>query len=68
VAIDSNRCTGNGRCYTLAPSVFEADDEGFVVGRGAIVDVPPGEEPAVQLAVDNCPEAALRIEQVIGET
>src|SRR5579885_2746606 len=28
VVIDGERCSGHGRCYSLAPEVFEADDEG----------------------------------------
>jgi ferredoxin len=28
VRIDTDKCTGHGRCYTLAPEVFGEDDEG----------------------------------------
>ena len=30
--IDAEACTGHGRCYVLAPTVFETDDEGHSVG------------------------------------
>ena len=30
--IDADACTGHGRCYVLAPEVFEPDDEGHSVG------------------------------------
>ena len=38
VVIDTERCTGHGRCYSLAPAVFTDDDEGngVVLGDGAI--------------------------------
>ena len=31
IVLDSQRCTGHGRCYSLAPHVFDADDEGHSV-------------------------------------
>ena len=38
VRIDEDLCTGHGRCYTLAPAVFDCDDSGFglVVGDGQV--------------------------------
>jgi ferredoxin len=60
VVIDENLCTGHGRCYSLAPSVFEPDDR----GQG-VVTVPKIDdadlEAAAELAVANCPERAIRI-------
>ena len=29
--IDLERCTGHGRCYALAPKLFDADDYGHAV-------------------------------------
>ncbi|MEV0143484.1 MULTISPECIES: ferredoxin [unclassified Nonomuraea] len=62
VQIDSERCQGHGRCYTLAPGIFKEDDEGYghVAGDGV---VPPGEEHAARLAVSNCPERAIDLLQ-----
>jgi ferredoxin len=58
VQIDSERCQGHGRCYTLAPGLFGEDDEGYgmVLGDGL---VPPGEEHHARLAASNCPESAI---------
>src|SRR6187401_456533 len=28
VLIDEDRCTGHGRCYSLVPDLFDADDQG----------------------------------------
>ena len=36
--IDAEACTGHGRCYVLAPEVFEPDDEGHSVGL--VDDIP----------------------------
>ncbi len=40
VVIDHEACTGHGRCYTLAPDVFDSDDAGYGVVR---VDEVPDE-------------------------
>lgn len=61
IAISNERCSGHGRCYTLAPSVYEADDMGFAAGRGKVIDVPAGEEEAARLGVMSCPEEAISI-------
>lgn len=60
--IDPGRCQGHGRCYDLAPGLFGDDDEGYgqVLGNGI---VPPGQEPAARLAVLNCPEHAIELEE-----
>ena len=60
VRIDAERCQGHGRCYGLAPAVFGSDEEGF--GQVVADPVPPGEEEAARLAVANCPERAILVE------
>ena len=60
VRLDRARCTGHGRCYALAPEVFEADDEGY--GTVLATSVPAGEEDAARRAVANCPEEAIEAE------
>ena len=61
VIVDSERCVGHGRCYALAPEVFEADDRGHSV---VVVDeVPPELEAQARSAVANCPEAAITVEE-----
>jgi len=34
IVLDSDLCTGHGRCYSLAPELFDADDEGHSVVAG----------------------------------
>lgn len=59
IEVDGDACTGHGRCYSLAPDLFEADDDGYCATRS--LDVPPGQEGQAQLAVDSCPEGAIRV-------
>jgi ferredoxin len=63
IHLDSDKCQGHGRCYALAPDVFESDDEGYAVLRLDGPDVPPELESAAQLAADNCPEYAITVER-----
>lgn len=61
VQLDFDACTGHGRCYALAPELFEADDEGYgklVVSSG---DVPLDLEESARRAVNNCPERAISL-------
>lgn len=59
VVIDGERCSGHGRCYTLAPEVFDADDEGRGFVRAG--DTPESLRAKAQLGVENCPERAISI-------
>ncbi len=61
VQLDSTKCQGHNRCYALAPDLFDVDDYGqaFVRGDGR---VPAGDEDLARLAVANCPEYAISIQ------
>jgi len=54
-------CSGHGRCYSLAPSVFHADDDGYNAAVGDIVTVPDDAIEEARVGVANCPESALLI-------
>lgn len=60
IVLDSDRCQGHGRCYSLAPDLFDADDRGHCVLL--VTEVPAGKEAEATSGVDNCPELALAIE------
>lgn len=60
IFLDSNKCQGHGRCYALAPQLFEPDDEGFAVLRGD-GEVSGELEDEARLAADNCPEFAIEV-------
>ena len=61
LTVHAERCTGHGRCYTLAPDLLDFDDEGFVTLRGQIMDVPDGQLTAARDAVAGCPEQAVEL-------
>ena len=60
VSVNAEKCQGHGRCFALAPDLFDLDDFGLssVIGDGT---VPPGRESAVRLVVANCPEFAVEV-------
>lgn len=62
VHVDEERCQGHGRCYATAPDVFAADDigNGREIGDG---QVPTELEQQARLAVANCPERAIDVEE-----
>jgi ferredoxin len=56
--IDTGMCSGHGRCYTVAPDIFDCDDEGFpVVLRDEVTR--PELERELREAMANCPERAI---------
>ncbi len=62
VHVDAEKCQGHNRCYVLAPELFDVDDLGFasVLNDG---EVPPQLEEKARMAVANCPEFAISIEE-----
>jgi ferredoxin len=62
VRVDQDKCQGHGRCYALAPELFESDDYGNAheLNDG---DVPPGLEDQARLAAANCPELAVILKE-----
>jgi ferredoxin len=62
VTIDDSRCQGHGRCFSLAPELFESDElgNGVVLGDGTVA---LGQQRQAELAVANCPERAVSIEE-----
>lgn len=60
LTVDRSRCTGHGRCFVLAPEVFDSDDGGYTVLR--FVEVPPELEARARIGEANCPERAITCE------
>ncbi|OBA71171.1 cytochrome [Mycobacterium sp. 1554424.7] len=59
VIVDPDLCTGHGRCYTLAPDVYDADEVGHCVVR---VEEVSGElEAQAAVGEQNCPEQAITL-------
>ena len=61
VEVSNSLCCGHGRCYSISPKVFSADDEGFPVQLGSVFGVPPGLEGDAEAGADACPEGAISI-------
>lgn len=62
VRVDTEKCQGHNRCFAVAAELFELDDYGYSheLNGG---EVPPGLEEKARLAVQNCPERAIYIEE-----
>lgn len=62
IRVDSDKCQGHNRCFVVASELFELDDYGYAheLNDGA---VPSELEEKARLAVKNCPELAISIEE-----
>ena len=60
VRVDEAACVGHGRCYVLAPELFEADDRGHCLIP--VAEVPPELEAKARVGEENCPERAIVVE------
>lgn len=61
--IDTDLCSGHGRCYTLAAQWFDADD----IGYGEVKDrtaAAADERAAMDDVAAACPEGAITVEEV----
>jgi ferredoxin len=61
VRVDPDLCVGHGRCYALAADVFGADDYGHA--EVLVADVDGALLEQARIAVDNCPERAITLEE-----
>jgi ferredoxin len=59
IMVDRTRCTGLGMCESVAPEVFEVDDDGDLELKAT--SVPEDHLAAVRQAVACCPNEALRL-------
>jgi ferredoxin len=61
VSVDFAKCTGLGICESMAPNIFEVDDDGKLLLLKD--DITDDELQSVEEAVTGCPTEALRIER-----
>jgi len=61
VHVDQDRCQGHGRCYSLAPELFEPDEIGNGIERNG-GEIAIGAEANALRAARNCPELAITVE------
>lgn len=60
IELDTDTCVGHGRCYSLAPALFDSDEAGHgVVLVHEVSD--PEQLAAAERAEANCPEGAIRL-------
>ena len=59
ILVDRERCTGHGPCYTLAPDVYEPDDDGYCQEQVAPISLALKERALLGAA--NCPEDAITV-------
>ncbi len=62
IHVDPERCQGHNRCYAIAPALFDVDDFGNASEQGDGT-VPPELAEQARLAVANCPEFAITIDE-----
>jgi ferredoxin len=60
VRIDKELCAGHGRCYALAPEVFDYDEEGFSLLKQEAIA--PDLEAAARRGARACPEGAVTVD------
>jgi ferredoxin len=59
IVLDSDACTGHGRCYAESPALFEPDEQGFgVVSQEVVGD---DQLPLARRAENACPERAIKV-------
>ena len=61
VRVDPEKCQGHNRCIAVAGALFDVDELGYAHEKHDGV-VPKELEEKARLAVDNCPEVAISIE------
>lgn len=61
IGIDRQRCTGNARCWAIAPDLFPLDEDGYIASDG--FDVAPEDEALARRGARACPERVIAVEE-----
>jgi ferredoxin len=59
ICIDRTKCTGNARCWAIAPDLFPLDEDGYIAV--VQVDVPNGMQAIARRAARACPERVIEV-------
>jgi ferredoxin len=65
LSIADGVCQGHARCAALVPEMFDLDADGYAIivpGREVIADGDEEAREQAMLAIENCPEQAIRLE------
>ena len=57
--VDKSMCIGCGACQSIAPNVFEIEDDGLANSVGEVTD--DNKEDVID-AAENCPTGAIKTE------
>jgi ferredoxin len=60
IVINRAACSGHARCFSIAPKLFQLDDDGYIAVDSFVVA--PGDEALAQRGAFACPERALAVE------
>lgn len=61
LTVDFERCTGHGRCYSVAEDLLTYDEEGFVTVRHGDLELTPEQIGSAEAAAAACPEGAMTV-------
>ena len=59
ITVDADKCQGHGRCYALAPELFDLDENGHAFISQD--EFPEENRENAELARLNCPEDAISV-------
>ena len=62
IRVDAEKCQGHNQCAAVPPDLVDVDDLGYAHERGDGT-VAPDREHAARLAVANCPEHAISLDE-----
>jgi ferredoxin len=57
--VDHERCNGHGRCFAVAPHLFDVDDDGYSVVDELAISV--DDEDDAREAAGACPSQAIQL-------
>ena len=57
IVVDRNQCIGAAPCVTIAPGVFQLDEE----NKAYVVDMNAADEEVILLAAQSCPVQAISV-------
>lgn len=59
----TDQCSGHGRCYSVAPDVYEDDDSGYNQAIGTTFEVRNELAGQARIGALNCPESAITVNE-----
>jgi ferredoxin len=59
INVNRSLCSGHARCWSLAPAIYQLDEEGYIAVES--FEVKPGDEALARRGARACPERALTV-------